>query len=384
MAPAPAAPGEAQAYEKAKASDAIINAAVFRAGLRDMARAEADAQAYLEVWPDGPDAPRLFLSLADLYARRGQPQKELAQLEEYQRRYAKEPDDWLAVQDRMARIHEKAGNGPQARRLYDAGLDYYRQHAAQVKDRGLALAAQAEYLALEPAFAAYDKITLDVTPRYLKAQLQVKARKLAQLEADYGKVVKMKQAEPAICALHRIGLGYSHFAVALYRNPIPKEVKAMGKGAVEEYRAQLAQVGEPLEKKAAEGYQLAVDASRDYGVSNACSKEAAAALKKARPDEAAPTAAAAAQEVLPPLAALQASDPPVGYGLLGGVQPQAAPRPAAARPEVVLPTLRARPAAKGTEKESAAINDPQRRALDPDQPVPSRKKKGTDDEDLLP
>jgi TolA-binding protein len=383
-APVQAPAGERPAYEKDKASDAIINAAVFRAGLRDMARAEADAQAYLEVWPDGADAPRLFISLADLYARRGQPQKELAQLEEYQKRYAKEPDDWLAVQDRMARIQEKSGNGPQARRLYDVGLDYYRQHAAQVKDRGLALAAQAEYLALEPNFAAYDKITLDVTPKYLKAQLQVKARKLAQLEADYGKVVRMKQAEPAICALHRIGLGYSHFAQALYRNPIPKEVKAMGKAAVEEYKAQLAQVGEPLEKKAAEGYQLAVDASRDYGVSNSCSRDAAQALKKARPDDAAPAAVAAAQELLPPLASVQASDRPAGYGLLGGVQPQAAPRPAAARSDAVLPTLRAKPAAKGPEKESGAINDPQRRNLDPDQPVPARKKKGTDDEDLLP
>jgi hypothetical protein len=357
---------------------------VFRAGLRDMAHAEADSQAYLETWPDGADAPRLFLSLADLYARRGQAQKELAQLEEYQRRYAKEPDDWLAVQERMARIHEKLGNGPQARRLYEAGLTYYRQHAAAVKDRGLALAAQAEYMALEPDFAAYDRITLNVTPKYLKAQLQVKARKLAQLEADYGKVVKMKQAEPAICALQRIGLGYSRFAQSLYENPIPREVKALGKSGVDEYKAQLGQVAEPLEKKAIEGYQLAVDASRDYGVTNSCSREAAQALKKARPEEAAP--AAAAQELLPALSSQAPSDKPVGYGLLGELQAQAAPRPvgAGARGDAVLPALHPRAATRAQEKESATTNDPQRRALDPDQPVPSRKKKAADDEDLLP
>ena len=375
--------GEKPVYEEKKANDAIINAAVFRAGLRDMAHAEADAEAYLETWPDGPDAPHLFLSLADLWSRRGQSQKELAQLEEYQKRYARDPDDWLAIQHRMARIHEKAGDGPAARRLYEAGLVYYRQHSSSVKDRGLALAAQAEYLALEPDFAAYDRITLNVTPKYLKAQLQVKAKKLAQLEADYGRVVKMKQAEPAICALQRIGLGYSRFAQALYENPIPKEVKALGKSGVEEYKAQLAQVAEPLEKKAVEGYKLAVDASRDYGVTNSCSREASQALRKtSRSDE--PVSQAAAQEIVPALAEQPSSEQPTGYGLLGEVQAPAAPRPAVARGDAVLPSLRPRSPAKGPEKETAATNDPQRRALDPDQPVPAKKKKGTDDEDLLP
>ena len=53
------------------------------------------------------------------WSRRGQSQKELAQLEEYQKRYARDPDDWLAIQHRMARIHEKAGDwagGAAARR----------------------------------------------------------------------------------------------------------------------------------------------------------------------------------------------------------------------------------------------------------------------------
>ena len=35
--------------------------------------AEAASEAYLETWPKGADAPRMFLSLADLYGRRGQP-----------------------------------------------------------------------------------------------------------------------------------------------------------------------------------------------------------------------------------------------------------------------------------------------------------------------
>ena len=121
--PAPPAPDAPPAYEEKKATDAIINAAVFRAGLRDWARAEANSQAYLEAWPDGADAARLSLSLADLAARQGQPQKELARLEEYQRSYARTPDDWLAAQHRIARLMEKAR---QRRRgaAYDQGLEH--------------------------------------------------------------------------------------------------------------------------------------------------------------------------------------------------------------------------------------------------------------------
>ena len=40
-----------RADEEKKANDAIINAAVFRAGLREWARAEAATEAYLETWP---------------------------------------------------------------------------------------------------------------------------------------------------------------------------------------------------------------------------------------------------------------------------------------------------------------------------------------------
>jgi tetratricopeptide (TPR) repeat protein len=377
VAAAPAAGGDRPVYAEKKATDAIINAAVFRAGLRDWARAEADSQAYLDTWPGGADAGRIFLSVADLHARRGQTQKELAQLEEYQKRYAKDPDEWLAVQERMAKLFEKAGNATTARRAYEQGLAYYRSHAGAVKDRGLALVAQAELMDLEPEFAAYERITLNVPPKALKNQVQAKAKKLAALEAEYRKVVLRKQAEPAICALYRIGLAYSRFAKALYDNPVPREVKALGKEGIEMYRSQLAEAAEPLEQKAVDGYQLAVGASRDYGVVNACAREATDALRKAKPDAVQPSV-----EVVPPIAAVADDDAPQGYGLLAALQAQATPRPGNARP-AALPALRVKPAG-GDAPESPAASDPQKRKLDPDQPLPARKRSKGDDEDLLP
>ena len=370
------------AYEEKKANDAIINAAVFRAGLREWARAEAASEAYLETWPKGPDAPRMFLSLADLYGRRGQPSKELKQLDEYRRRYAKDPDEWLAITQRMAAIYEKGGSARLARDTYGEALHYFKRNQSRVKDRGLPVAAQAMYLDLEPDFVEYDRITLNVAPKFLKDQLQVKGRKLKQLEAKYGQVVKLKQAEPAICALYKIGLGYKRFAQTLFDAPIPREIRGK-RELVDEYKAQLAQVAEPLEQKAVEGLELAMNASRDYGVVNDCAKQATAILVKYKPDEYGPS-----PEVLPRIAQAEVRDVPRGYGILAQIQP-AAPAPKAApvrRAEAALPPLRVTPAATQRAEPRARSADPQERVV-AEEPLPSRKerkKAQEEDEDLLP
>jgi TolA-binding protein len=384
--PAPAAapaPGRTE-WDARKAEDAIVNAAVFRAGLRDWARAEAATRAYLEVWPQGPDARRLARSLADLAARQGSAAKELARLEEYQRTWtAKDPEEWLAVQERIADVMEKAGNARGAARARELGLAHWKRHRAQVKERGLALVAQALYDELEPEFAAYDRITLDVAPKYLKGQLQVKGKRLAALEARYGEIVKLKQPDPAICALHRIGLGYQRFAKALFDAPIPKELRREP-ALVEEYRAQLAQVAEPLEAKSLEGLELAVTTSREYGVTNACSKAAEAHLAKKAPDRFGPPLERVPALPAPALAA----EAPRGYGPLAEVQPV----PSRARARVAEPELPPlRPAVRPASAGGAARPGPAGRAL-ADDPEPDLRKKrqakdgegAEEDEDLLP
>ncbi|MGC3998113.1 MAG: hypothetical protein QM767_11735 [Anaeromyxobacter sp.] len=379
-APAPAA-GK-PTWDEKKARDAIINAALFRAGLREWAKAEADSEAYLDAWPGGEEAPRLFLGLADVYAKRGQASKELKQLADYQQKYARDPDEWLAIQDRIARRQEKAGNGPAARRAYAEALATYRRAPGKVKDRGLAPVAQAMYEELEPDFAAWDRISLDVRPQDMKWVLQNKGKKWVRLEGAYREVTKLKQAEPSICALYRIGFGYRRFAQSLYDAPIPKEIRK-NQAYVEEYRNQLAQLADPLEQKAVEGFELAVRASRDYGVSNACSKQATALLVKVKPEAYGPS-----PEVIPPLKAPAQVSAPVGYGLLAAVQPVPPPRKAASAAAPNLPPLRVKPAAgtapAGPQQENGAVNDPQRRTPDADQPLPARKKGGGEDEDLLP
>ncbi|HEY6100759.1 MAG TPA: hypothetical protein VIW03_15080, partial [Anaeromyxobacter sp.] len=372
-------------YEEKKANDGIVNAAVFRAGLREWSRAEAASLAYLETWPAGADASRIFLSLADIYRKAGQSAKELKQLEDYQRRFAKDPDEWLSLQHRIAQLVEKS-NPKLARHAYAQGLEYWRRHKGDVKERGLAVAAQGMYEELEPAFAEYDRISLDVKPKFLKSQLEVKGKKLKKLEEAYGQVVKLKQAEPAICALYRIGFAYERFAQSLFAAPIPKELRRNAE-FVQEYRAQLAQFADPLRAKAVEGLALAVKASRDYGVVNECAKAATALLAKAKPEEYGPSPEAV--PALPPAPVPAAA--PRGYALVAEIVQGPAPRerPARRGDAPPLPALRLRPApgAGGPtdRKGEPATLDPQQRVIR-DEPLPAKKKKAKgkdEDEDLL-
>ncbi len=386
-APAAAPAKSAGAWDEKKATDGIINAAVFRAGLRQWAKAEAASRAYLEAFPDGADAPRIFLSIADLQAKQGQTSKQVKQLEDYQRKYAKDPEEWLGIQAQLAPLYEKQGNAPLARRAQGQGLEYWRRNKDKVKERGLALVAKALYDDVEPIFVDYDRITLNVAPKFIKSQLQVKAKKLKKVEEAYGQVVLLKQAEPAVCALYKIGLSYKRFAQALYDAPIPKEIRKQ-QALVEEYKSLLSQQAEPLEAKAVDGLALAVNAARDYGVSNECARQASALLVKAKPEEYGPS-----PEAVPAIAAPEPQDSPRGYGLLAEVEGVQV-RPAARHADPVLPPLRVRGAGGATpaveEGPSAedASGDPQRRKIR-DEPIPvkhkgKKKKSADDDEDLLP
>ncbi len=339
VAAAPPA-GDAGGYDAAKARDALYNAGVLREGLGQYHRAEADRLLFVETWPTAPEAPKVFLSVADLYGKQHATTKELRHIEEYQERFAKDPTEWLVVQDRIARLYQRAGNASGERRAYEQAYQYWHARRSQVGERGMPVVAQAQYLALEPAFVAYERIDFAVPGRlspphkvkWLKAQLQWKGQKLLELQKGYTAVVNTKQAEPAVCALYKIGLAYKRFAHSLQSAPLPPEIRH-DKALADEYRAQLTQLAEAPEKKSVEALEYAMTKSRELGVSNACSKAATDVLVKYKPDLYGPPL-----EKVPDLGPAQLSARPQGHGLLSSlVQP--VPREAAAAGGADAPVL---------------------------------------------
>jgi TolA-binding protein len=380
--------GDAGGYDEAKAKDALYDAGVLREGLRQFRGAEADRDAFVETWPAAPEAAKVFLSIADLHAREGAHGKELRHLEEYQQRYAKDANEWLVVQGRIARLMERAGNHGGAERAYEAALAYFRSRRSQVGERGMPVVAQAQYLALEPAFATYDRISFGVPARlspprqvkWLKTTLAEKTQRLLDLQRKYTEVVNTKQAEPGVCALYKIGLGYSRFARSLKEAPLPPEIRRV-RALAEEYRSQLSQLAEAPEKKSVEALEYAMAKSRELGVSNACSKATADILVRYKPDQYGP-----APERVPEIVATsRAPSAGGGHGLLTALEDRDR-REAALRSDaaaVPLPPLGA-PAAQT----SAPRRDADLPVDEPEEVRPARREAvqppPVKDEDLLP
>ena len=384
---APPPGGDAGGYEEAKARDALYDAGVLREGLGQLRRAEADRLLFVETWPKAAEAPKVFLSVADLYHRERAVSKELRHLQTYQEEWVKDPTEWLVVQERIAKLYARAGNAGGERRAYEEALQYWKARRSRVGERGLAVVAQAEYLALEPAFAEYDRIDFRVPgrlspqrqARWLKDQAQLKGKKLLELQKGYTAVVNRKQAEPAVCALYRIGLAYKRFAQKFKDAPVPAELRR-DQALAQEYRAQLAQLAEGPEKKSVEALEYAMTKSRELGVSNACSRAATEILVHYKPDQYGPPL-----EKLPEQDAAAAALPRTeGHGLLAALftppAREASPAAAPALPPLAAP--RAVPA-------GPMGRDPD---LGPDDPEPVRKPPPAraappppmKDEDLLP
>jgi tetratricopeptide (TPR) repeat protein len=378
--------GDAAGYEEAKARDALYDAGVLREGLGQLKKAETDRRMYVETWPRSAETGKVFLSVADLYGRQRATSRELKQVEEWQELYAKGADDWLVAQGRIAKLHEKMGHATLERRAYAEALHYWKTHRSSVTDRGMAVVAQAQYLDLEPEFAAYDRIDFAVPARlsaqrqvrWLKEQLQFKGAKLLQLQKSYTAVVNTKQAEPAVCALWKIGHGYQRFAHSLETAPIPRELRG-NKAAVDEYRAQLSQLAEAPQKKASEALEYAIAKSRELGVSNGCSRSAAEALAKYKPDQYGPSL-----EKLPEMRPVAAEGQrPRGHPLLAKLYvPDPHQKDADEAEGNALPALGSRPSEAGEAVRDPDLLDGSVEAPPPAKPL-SPPPPPAEDEDLL-
>ena len=376
-------------YEEKKATDAIINAAVFRAGLRDWARAEAASQAYLETWPKGARRGRASSSPSPIStARRARRRRSCSSSRSTGRSTRSDPDEWLAITQRIAPCaRSSATREARPRHVRRGARTTGSGRRAKVKRARPRPSSRRRCTSRSSrTFAAYDRITLNVAPKFLKVAAPGEGE---EAPAARERVRPGREAEAGRARHLRalpIGLGYKRFAQSLYDAPIPREIRGQHE-LVEEYKAQLAQVAEPLEAKAVEGLELADGASRDYGVVNDCSKQATAILVKYKPDEYGPTRRSSRKSRAPGPARA-----PQGYGILAEVQP--VPPPAARAAQL---RRAGRVGAPAAPREAGRRARGARRGCDPADPAGARssatrplprkdrkKQSAIDDEDLLP
>jgi tetratricopeptide (TPR) repeat protein len=282
--------GAEQVWEEQKAQDALFNAGVFREGLGAYKQALKNREKYLELWPTSKDAEAVEKSIIDLYEKMGQWQKVIKALEEYQKKY-KDPNKVLIAEGRIATVYEdKLKNAKQARSIYNRAYDYYEKLSKKQRDAleilALDTVARASFLKNEDDWKKYSGIKLKWSKMQnigeLKGSIAEKGKALTEIQKAYTKTVAFKSADPAICALHKIGLAYDQFADQLVNFPVPK---GLPEEILIELRPQFEQQADPVKQKAAEAFTAAVQKSQELDVFNPCTTAALEMLRnKYRPE----------------------------------------------------------------------------------------------------
>ncbi|MBI3185609.1 MAG: tetratricopeptide repeat protein [Myxococcales bacterium] len=281
----PKAPTAAQVWEESKAQISLFNAGVFRDGLGQYKQALRNRERYLELWPDSPDAEKVFLSIADLHEKNGVYGKAMKQLEEYEKKY-KDPNKVLTSEGRIASIYEdRQKNAKAARRIYERIWSYYDKLPSKTKKAleitALDAVARSHFVTSEDEYRKYAGLKLRWTKlqnvNEFKTSVKEKAKALEGIQKLYTVTVGYKSADPAICALHKIGLAYDHFAKSLTNAPTPK---GMPEELLTELRIQLEQQAQPIKDKAAEAFASAVTKSQELSVFNECTNLAYQQLRE--------------------------------------------------------------------------------------------------------
>jgi tetratricopeptide (TPR) repeat protein len=285
-------PGQPQKWEESKAQVALFNAATYREGLGQFKQALSLREHYLELWPKAKDAEDILLSIITLHEKMGNFYKAIAQLEEYERQYMRSPSKFLMAEGRIVDIYENKVRKPKdTERLYNRILDYYEKLPRRIQQAlekpALEAVGRAQYRSVEQDFQFYSRLKLSwgrpPSPDKLKGSIREKNDSRAVVEKKYIQTVQIGAAEPAICALNRIGQIYDNFADKISNAPMPPGIDEETENAL---RDEFSNQAQPLKDSAAEAFANAVAKSRELSVFNNCAAESLKMLRDTyRPEQ---------------------------------------------------------------------------------------------------
>lgn len=399
------APQPEQVWEEQKAQDALYNAGVFRDGLGQYKQALKNREKYLELWPKSKDAEAVTKSIIDLHEKMSLWTKAQKLYEEYEKDQIRDPSKLLWAEGRIASIYEeKLKNNNGARKIFVRILDYYEKLNKKQKEaldiQALDAVARASFVMNEDDYKRYSGIKLKWSALQnigeLKGSIKTKAKALEEIQKAYTKTVQFKSADPAICALARIGMAYDQFAEALANPPVPKGIP---EELLFEVKNQFNQEATPIREKATEAFAATVQKSQELDVFNPCSSKALEMLRSKYKPEQFPKMG---EETFELKLEEGAGATAIGQGLLTSIQavPTVSPEKAAelksntagvsgrnvvdARPRGddpdTLPAPEPKPEPKNEKPKSTATNKPPPSAPGPTTPA---KKDADEPEDTL-
>ncbi len=260
----------AKTYPKGpKKADAVFNAGLFREGLGELDKAIANFEQYTKEFPNKEDAAAITWRIGLILLEK---KKDIPAAEKHFASYAKafggkNAAMGLCADFKVTQALLKQGKEKDARASYDGLIKAYAKlpDAEKQKACPLEAAAMASFNLLEPSFNSYMAIKLEGSDKQMKDALIKKLDQIKDLQAKYTAVLGIGQGDYGIASLYRIGAMYQDLSQQMFATPCPKK---LDEDQCAIYQAALQEQGFPLEEKAIEAYDKALQKAYELGLYN--------------------------------------------------------------------------------------------------------------------
>ena len=301
-----------------KAPDWLFNAAFHREELGDDSGALADRQKYLERYGARPDAAKIAFSVGLILERQRDWRKAAEHWSSYQQRWSRAAPagQLLLARYKQALALRELKEDESSALLADVAHRFGRLAGSERQPALIDAAAHARFLGIEPAFNEFIAIHFNHTrqselvsalktknARFMGVEqnfndflgihfnytrqadlvyvLKIKNVRLNKLLAQYGEVIAIGSPKWSEAAFTRIGEAYRNFNKGLLDAPVPRGLDPEQR---ELYRSTLESQALPLEDKATEAFNKAIDASLRSGAYSEWTLRAQDYLREYQPD----------------------------------------------------------------------------------------------------
>jgi tetratricopeptide (TPR) repeat protein len=266
--------------------NAVYNAGFWFEGVGKFDKAIAAYNRYIARFKDEKDAPQIAFNIGLVLEKAGQSADAIKHYDGFLTSYAKDArvtdTRRLDVKFHQYLLDVKLKNTSEQDRLAkDIGAAYPKLKAEEkTNDRAMLAFAQTQFYLLEPQFKAYTDMKFKKVASF-KADRPAKEKKLAEVQKAYTDVAAVGNADYAIASVTRIGLLYSDFATNIAEIPDPP---GLDDDQLSMFRSELEnRYVFPVEEKAVEAYEKALDTSYRFSVYTEWTLTAQDKLNKYKP-----------------------------------------------------------------------------------------------------
>lgn len=266
-------------------ADAQFNAALWWEGLGKSEKAIAAYSEYLTRFKDKKDVPEIAFNIALIHEKDQKLAEAIKAFESFNSTFARDsratPAMHYRAKYRQMRNHQKLKNEKEANRLQEELLkSFAKLPEADRKDDAVVYAyAHVRFNDLDGLWKDYTDIKFNKVAT-IRKDLTAKQKKIAQIEKAYTNVLAIGAGEWGIAALTRIGMAYADMAQNIIDSPDPK---GLDEDQVDMYRAELENLALPLEDKAIEAFEKALEKAYELSVYNEWTLAAQDKINRYRP-----------------------------------------------------------------------------------------------------